>query len=171
MDNKPTIRKWTDIRGLAVVALDTGLKAGTVDDFYFETESNVLRGLRVKTGLSGYKALPTNVISAIGRDTITAANQEMVIEESHDGRIPTLPLGHSLLSCRVMSESGDLLGAVGNIILNTYPAIALRIIAFELAGGPGERNPNHHRTFSAQEVTRYEQDVIVILDQVARQLS
>jgi len=82
MDNKPTIRKWTDIRGLAVVALDTGLKAGTVDDFYFETESNVLRGLRVKTGLSGYKALPTNVISAIGRDTITAANQEMVIEES-----------------------------------------------------------------------------------------
>ena len=95
----------------------------------------------------------------------------MVIEESHDGRIPTLPLGHSLLSCRVMSESGDLLGAVGNIILNTHPANALRIIAFELAGGPGERIPSYHRTFSAQEVTRYEQDVIVILDQVARQLS
>ena len=170
MDNKPTIRKWTDIRGLAVVALDTGLKAGTVDDFYFETESNVVRGLRVKTGLSGYKALPTNVISAIGRDTITAANQEMVIEESHDGRIPTLPLGHSLLSCRVMSESGDLLGTVGNIILSTYPPIALRVAGFELAAGPGERI-THHRTFSAQEVIHYGQDVIVILDQVARQLS
>ena len=171
MDNKTTIRKWTDIRGLAVVALDTGLKAGTVDDFYFETESNVLRGLRVKTGLSGYKELPTNVISSIGRDTITTANQEMVIEESHDGRIPTLPLGHSLLSCRVMSESGDLLGAVGNIIINIHPAIDIIIIAFELTGGPGERHPIHHRAFSAQEVTRYEQDVIVILDQVARQLS
>ena len=171
MDNKPTTRKWTDIRGLAVVALDTGLKAGTVDDFYFETESNVVRGLRVKTGLSGYKELPTNGIRAIGRDTITTANQEMVIEESHDGRIPALPLGHSLLSCKVMSESGHLIGAVGNIILNTYPPIALRVVAFELARGPGERNPNYHRTFSAQEVTRYEQDVIVILDQVARQLS
>src|SRR5437588_12691007 len=107
MDNQPTSGKWTDLRGLAVVVLDTGLKAGTVDDFYFETESNVVRGLRVKTGLSGYKALPTNVISAIRPDTITVANQEMVIEESNDGRIPTLPLGHSLLSCRVSSERGD----------------------------------------------------------------
>ena len=164
MDNKPTIRKWTDIRGLAVVALDTGLKAGTVDDFYFETESNVVRGLRVKTGFSGHKELPTNGISAITRDAITTANQERVIEESHDGRIPTLPLGQSLLSCKVMSESGDLLGTVGNIVLNTYPPIALRVTAFELAGG-------HHRTFSAQEVTHYGQDVIVILNQVARQLS
>src|SRR3989440_9000358 len=136
MDNKPTTRKWTEIRGLAVVALDTGLKAGTVDDFYFETESNNVRGLRVKTGLSGYKELPTNGISAIGRDAITTANQERVIEESHDGRIPTLPLGHSLLSCRVMSESGDLIGAAGNIILSTHPPIALRVVAFELAGGP-----------------------------------
>ena len=79
MDNNPTTRKWTDIRGLAVVALDTGLKVGTVDDFYFETESNAVRGLRVKTGLSGYKALPSNGISSIGRDAITAENQEMVI--------------------------------------------------------------------------------------------
>ena len=171
MNNKPTTRRWTDIRGLAVVALDTGLKAGTVDDFYFETESNVVRGLRVKTGLSGFKELPTNGISAITRDTITTANEERVIEESHDGRIPTLPLGHSLLSCKVMSESGDLLGTVANIILNTHPPIALRIVTFELAGGPGERISKSHRSFSAQEVARYERDVIVIFDQIARQLS
>src|SRR5437660_7897334 len=85
MNSNPTTRKWTDIRGLAVVALDTGLKVGTVEDFYFETESNAVRGLRVKTGLSGYKALPSNSISAFGRNAITTANQEMVIEESHDG--------------------------------------------------------------------------------------
>ena len=164
MDNNPTTRKWTDIRGLTVVALDTGLKVGTVDDFYFEPESNAVRGLRVKTGLSGYKELPTNGISTIGRDTITTANDEMVIDERHDGRIPALPLGHSLFSCKIMSENDDLVGTVGNIILSTYPPIALRVVAFELAGG-------RHRTFSAQEVTRYGQDVIVILDQVARQLS
>ena len=164
MDKNPTTRKWIDIRGLAVVVLDTGIKVGTVDDFYFESESNAVRGLRVNTGLSGYKELPSNGISAIGRDAITTANQEMVIDERHDGRIPTLPLGHSLLSCKIMSENDDLVGTVGSIILNTYPPIALRVTAFELAGG-------HHRTFSAQEVTYYGQDVIVILDQVARQLS
>ena len=75
MDNNPTTRKWTDIRGLAVVALDTGIKVGTVDDFYFESESNAVRGLRVNTGLFGYKELPSNGISAIGRDAITTANQ------------------------------------------------------------------------------------------------
>src|SRR5437764_14331994 len=122
MDNKPTIRKWTDIRGLAVVALDTGLKAGTVDDFYFETESNVVRGLRVKTGLSGYKALPTNVISAIGPDTITAANLEMMIEESHNGRITTLPLGHKLLNCSTMIDIGQLVGFGQNRNLMTNAA-------------------------------------------------
>ena len=171
MNNKPTTRKWTDIRGLAVVALDTGLKVGTVDDFYFETESNVVRGLRVKTGLSGYKELPTNGISDIRRDAITAANQERVIEESHDGRIPALPLGHSLLSCKVTSESGDLLGTIGNIVLNTYPPIALRVVAFELVGGSGERITKFNRTFSAQEVSRYERDVIIIFDRAARQLT
>ena len=170
MDNNPTTRKWTDMRGLAVVALDTGIKVGTVDDFYFETESNAVRGLRVNTGLLGYKALPSNGISAIGRDAITTANQEMVIEESHDGRIPALPLGHNLFSYKIMSESGDHIGTVGNIILNTHPPIALRVAGFELAAGPGERI-THHRTFSAQEVIHYGQDVIVILDQVARQLS
>jgi uncharacterized protein YrrD len=164
MDKNPTTRKWIDIRGLAVVVLDTGIKVGTVDDFYFESESNAVRGLRVNTGLSGYKELPSNGISAIGRDAITTANQEMVIDERHDGRLPALPLGHSLLSYKIMSESGDLVGTVGSIILNTFPPIALRVVAFELAGG-------RHRTFSAQEVTHYGQDVIVILDQVARQLS
>ena len=164
MDKNPTTRKWIDIRGLAVVALNTGIKVGTVDDFYFESESNAVRGLRVNTGLSGYKELPSNGISAIGRDAITTANQEMVIDERHDGRIPALPLGHSLLSYKIMSENDDLVGSVGNIILSTYPPIALRVVAFELAEG-------RHRTFSAQEVTHYGQDVIVILDQVARQLS
>ncbi len=115
MDKNPTTRKWIDIRGLAVVVLDTGIKVGTVDDFYFESESNAVRGLRVNTGLSGYKELPSNGISAIGRDAITTANQEMVIDERHDGRLPALPLGHSLLSYKIMSESGDLVGTVGSI--------------------------------------------------------
>jgi uncharacterized protein YrrD len=171
MDSNASTRKWTEIRGLAVVALGTGLKVGTVEDFYFEPESNSVRGLRVKTGLFGNKALPSNAISSIGRDAIITANEEMVIDESHDGRLPELPLGHNLLSYKVISESGSVVGTVGNIFLNTEPPVALRVTRFELAGNLGERITRHYQTFSAQEVIRYGQDVIVILDQAARQLS
>lgn len=164
MKYNPTVQRWTEIRGMPVVALNTRLTIGIVEDFYFEPESNALRGLRVKTGLSGYKALPSNAISAIGSDAITTDNAEMVIEESHDGRIAELPSGHSLFSYKIVSENGDVVGTVGNILLNTNPPIALRIAAFELAG-------RGYQVFSANEVTHYGRDVIVILDQVARQLT
>ena len=68
MDNSLSIRRWSDLRNLAVVALDTKIKVGTVDDFYFEPETNAVRGLRVKTALSGYRALPANFINEIKKD-------------------------------------------------------------------------------------------------------
>ena len=170
MNNDPMTRKWTDLRGMAVVALDSGEKLGTVEDFFFEPEENAIRGFRVKTGFFGAKALPTTAISSIGRDAIVTSNKEMLINEDHDGRLPTLPLGSNLMSYKVMSESGNVVGSVGNLLINTTPPNALRVSGYEMSGNLGERITGHYQTFSANEVTRYGQDVIVILDQVARGL-
>src|SRR5437016_2744639 len=115
MDNNLSIRRWSEFRNLAVVALDTKIKVGTVDDFYFEPETNAVRGLRVKTALSGYRALPANFINEIKKDVITTDSAVMVIEEDHDRRLSQLPLGHSLLSRKVIGENGRVVGTVGNI--------------------------------------------------------
>jgi uncharacterized protein YrrD len=165
-----SVRKWSDLQGLAVVTLDTGAKLGTVEDFYFEPEANAIRGLRVKTGLFGSKALATSAISSIGRDAVVTANKDMIIDEKHDGRLPQLPLGHILLSYKVMGENGTLVGSIGNILIDTNPPNALRVVGYELSGNIGERITGHYQTFSANEVTRYGRDVIVILDQVAKGL-
>lgn len=159
------IRRWAQLRGLDVTIPSEGRKAGTVDDFYFDTESSEIYALRVKIGLAGYRALTSNAISTIEPDKITIANPQMLIDERHDGRLPVLQLGTTLPSYKVMSESGKLVGTVGNILLAVDPPVALRISGFELVGG------RRNRTFSAHEITRYEEGVITILDQVAKKLT
>ncbi len=159
------VRRWSQLRGIDVMIPSEGKKAGVVDDFYFDAESNEVYALRVKIGLAGYRGLTSNAISTIEQDKVTIVNPQMLIDERHDGRLPVLQLGNSLPSYKVMSESGKLVGTVGNILLAVDPPIALHIAGFELTGG------RRNSTFSAHEITRYEEGVITILDQVAKKLS
>jgi uncharacterized protein YrrD len=161
LDNYNSIRNWFDLRGLPVTIPGEGQSLGTVDDFYYKAGTNAIYALRVKTGLSGFKALAASAISTIVRNAVTVASEEMLIDESNGGDLTDLPLGNNLLSYEVLSESGTSLGTVGNILLATNPPVALRIAAFQLAGG---------KTFSAQEVTDYGKSEIYILDKVARRL-
>jgi hypothetical protein len=132
-----------------------------VDDFYYKVGTNAIYALRIKTGLSGFKALAASATSTIERNAVTVISQEMLIDESNGGDLTELPLGNNLLGYSVLSESGTLLGTIENILLATYPPVALRIAAFKLAGG---------KTFSAEEVTSYGRGELYILDKVAKRL-
>ena len=161
MDSYNAIRNWLDLRGLPVTLPLEGRSVGKVDDFYYKEGTNAVYALRVKQRIYGFKALATSAISTIGPDAFTVVNEQMLIDESNDGVLSQLPLGNNLLSYKVISESGTLLGAIGNILLATDSPVALRIAAFQLADG---------RIFSAKEVTDYGRDEIYILDRVARRL-
>ena len=161
MDSYNSIRNWFELNGLPVTIPGEGRSVGTVDDFYYKDGTNAIYALRVKTGLSGFKALASSAISTIARDAVTVASEQMLIDESNGGDLTELPLGSNLFSYRVLSESGTSLGTVGNILLATNPPVALRIAAFQLAGG---------KTFSAKEVTGYGKGEVYILDKVAKRL-
>jgi uncharacterized protein YrrD len=161
LDSYNSIRSWSELRGLPVTIPAEGRTVGTVDDFYYKDGTNAVYALRVKTGLSGFKALAASAISTIARNAVTVANEEMLIDESNGGDLTDLPLGNNLLSYNVFSESGTSRGTVENIILATNPPVALRIAAFQLAGG---------KTVSAQEVTGYGRGEIYILDKAAKRL-
>lgn len=161
MDSYNSIRSWFELRGLPVTIPGEGRRVGTVDDFYYKDGTNAIYALRVKTGLSGFKALSASAISTIVQNAVTVASEQMLIDESNGGDLTGLPLGSNLLSYNVLSESGTSLGTVGNILLATNPPVVLRIAAFQLAGG---------KTFSAQEVTGYGKGEIYILDKAARRL-
>ncbi len=161
MDSYNSIRNWFELRGLPVTIPGEGRSVGTVVDFYYKAGSNAIYALRVKSGLSGFKALAASAISTIARNAVTVASEEMLIDESNGGDLTELPLGSNLFSYRVLSESGTSSGTVGNILLATNPPVALRIAAFQLVGG---------KTFSANEVTNYGKGEIYIMDKVAKRL-
>ena len=169
------IKKWSDLSGLAIVSIASGSKVGTLDDFYFDPSvnpaANSIRGLRVKTGMFSHRALPVSAINAIGQDAITIDNEELLIHEKDEADYATLPLGQSLLSYKVMSEGGTIIGTIGNVLLDVTTPKALHIYAFEMAGGLRSRISGHYSTFYAQQVIRYGQDVLIIPDAVATELS
>ena len=161
MDSYNSIRNWFDLRGLPVNIPSEGRSAGIVDDFYYKVGTNAIYALRIKTGLSGFEALVASAISAIERNAVTVASQEMLIDESNGGDLTEFPLGNNLLTYIVLSESGNSLGAIENILLATNPPVALRIAAFQLDSG---------KIFSAEEITSYGRGELFILDKVAKRL-
>ncbi len=166
MDNSKLIRKWSDLYGLPVIT--AGKKVGTVDDFYLEPETNAIRSFRINTGVYGYRLLQSSAINTIEQKAITIANEYMLAEEKTDGRLPALLPGRQVLSYKVMSEGGTVVGKVGNALIDTSIPVTLRVVAFELGGDSHSRLGQRSRTFAASEVTGYERDAVVVLDRVAK---
>ncbi len=171
MENSETGKRWSELHNLAIVTIDSGKKVGTLEDFYFEPRTNEVYALYVKTGTFGHRALRCTSLNAIGTDAITFADESNLIEEKADALLATLPLGRALLTYKVLSEGGTVVGAVGNVVLDTSTPGNLRVVAFELAGGLRNRLSGHYPSFSASQVVRYGSDVLVIPDSVALPLT
>jgi uncharacterized protein YrrD len=170
MDNIQATRKWSEIDGLAVVSLADGKKIGTVDDFYFDPTNSKIYALRMKTGLFGHKVIQVATISSIGQDAITIPNEEKLYSESEDPKLPAFFSGRNLLTYKIMSASGNVIGTTGNVLLDISVPTALRIAAFELSGGLGDHISGRFPTFSSSQVVRYGQDVLVVPDEVVQTL-
>jgi sporulation protein YlmC with PRC-barrel domain len=150
---------WNDLRGKPVLISEQGRQAGVVEDFYYDPGTQAISALRVNAGLGGYRILLPGAISSIGRAGVTIANPEMLIDEANAGPIYQLPSGHRLLGFRILTESGEPIGTVRNIVLGIYPPVALRISSFELENRPARR-------ISAHEITGFLEDSLTVIDQV-----
>ncbi len=171
MQNNETGKRWSDLHNIAIVTIDSGKKVGTLEDFYFEPRTNSVYALYIKTGVFGHRALKASTINAIGTDAITFADENNLIEEKNDELLSTLPLGRALLTYKVLSEGGTVVGTVGNVLFDTSVPANLRVIAFELSGGIRNKLSGRYPTFSSAQVVRYGADVLVIPDSVALQLT
>lgn len=170
MQNTSNIRKWSEFKGQAAVALDNGKKVGTIEDFYFEPQTSAIYALQIKTGLFGHRALPLTHIKAFGVDAITFDSEQNLTKEEKGSHLETLPLASALNQYRVLSEGGTVVGTIGNILLEVIDPSQLRLAGFELVGGLREKLSGHHHTFGANQVVSYGHDVIVIPDAVAQTL-
>ena len=170
MANTQATKKWTELSGLAIVSLADGKRLGACDDFFFEPATQHIYGLRVKTGMLGHRVLLTTSINSIGQDAITTANEEQLISESELKSLPTVVAGRNLDSYKIMSESGTIIGKLGNVLIDTSIPNNLRLASFELAGNLIQHIGGRYHTFAADRVVRYGADVLVIPDEVAQNL-
>src|SRR5579872_2185275 len=83
-----SIKRWSELKNLAVVAIDNGSKVGTLEDFYFDPSANPaansIRGFRVKTGMFSHRALPASAINAVGTDAVTFDREDMLLHEKDE---------------------------------------------------------------------------------------
>jgi uncharacterized protein YrrD len=166
----PTIKKWSELQGLAAVSINNGKKAGTIEDFYFDIQNSDVKALLIKTGLVGHRALLTSSITAIGQQALTFTDENFLIKESNDPDLPKMPLGRALVSYRVLTEGGNVVGTIGNIILDISTPAKLRIAEFELAGGLFSHLSGNFPTFKANQIIRYGHDVIIVSDAAVESL-
>jgi sporulation protein YlmC with PRC-barrel domain len=148
------IMYWGDLRGQPIILAQQGREAGVVEDFYYEPGTQAIHALRVNAGLQGYRILLPSAIGSFGRDGVTIANENMLIDEANAGPVYQLPLGHRLLGFNVINESGRKLGVVRNLFLGIYPPVALRIAGFEL----------DNRRISAHAITEFGEDTLTVME-------
>lgn len=157
------VLSWSDLRGKQVTQVDQGRdQYGIIEDFYYDTETRAIYALRVNARLAGYRVLLSSAIRSIGREGATVVNANMIIPEDNAGPVYQFPRGSQLIGFEVLSEQGERLGVVRNIILGIYPPVALRIAAIDLGGGV---------RISASEITRFSEGKLSIIEQAARTLS
>jgi len=159
MENNSSIMRWSALHNLPVRIPSEGVTIGTVEDFYFKPDTNAVYALGVRLRLLGDRSLPVTGIRSIGPDGVMIPSAEMLLE-----RLPPLPTGQSLVSAKLMSESGRDLGMMKEIVLGIEPVIAMRIAGFEMLMHGGRQS----QTVGADAVGRYNDGTVVLTDAAAK---
>lgn len=171
MNVVPNIKKWSDLRGMPVVSVDGGKKIGTCEDLYLDPAGQLVYAIRVKAGLLSHKVLPSMSISTIGQDAVTVAREDDLVGQNEDEKLTMMPMAEEILSDKVMSEDGTLVGVVGNILIDVSTPSSPHMTAFELTRGLRAKIGGKYEAFEANQVLSYGQDVLVISNAEAQHLS
>ncbi|HEY1351493.1 MAG TPA: hypothetical protein VGF67_17880 [Ktedonobacteraceae bacterium] len=154
---------WSELDAKPVLIAGQGRQAGSVEDFYYDPGTQAIGALRVRTVLHGYRILLPSAIQSLGRAGVTIANPERLIDEANAGPIYQLPTGNRLRGSRILTERGELVGCVRDLVLGIYPPVALRISSFELE----ERRT---RRVSAHEIIGFGDGSLTVLNQTREAL-
>lgn len=121
-----------ELDGRAVIDLDTAEKLGFVDEIYLDPSGSRLAALKATEGASlvggGRRTIiPAASIASIGPEAIMLRPTGKV--DLSPPRIDSLPRLSNIMGRKVVTESGKLLGAIGDVLIEDAGG---RIAGFEL---------------------------------------
>ena len=125
----------TELGGRAVVEMDAAEKLGNVHKVILDPDGRRVAGFVLARGGSLFNTgseatLPASAVHAIGPDAITVRSR--TINDAEADRLEQLPRVSDLVGRKVVSQDGQLLGTVDDVLIE--PADG-RIIGYALEGG------------------------------------
>ena len=159
----------SELKGRPVVSLAAADKIGNVNTVILDPATNRMLALKVKHGLIGSgKTLLASDIRNIGVDAVTINDHNLLHEHETDlpelGNMPTL---EELTALKVVSESGTLLGVVGDVEIDPEQ---YNIVAYEMNGSLWEQLTRREKRFAALQGIKAGKDLLVVPDSVVTEL-
>jgi uncharacterized protein YrrD len=128
------VREAKDLLKKPVIATTSGQQLGEVDQLLFEPGQHALYGMVIKARDGGPSLLlQREQIRSIGKDAITVEREEST--ERFDANSTAQHLantGGHLGGLEVMTEDGEKLGKVDNVMLNEDGTVA----SYQISSGP-----------------------------------
>lgn len=167
-DNVSTI-KASELKGRAVVSLSQAEKIGSVVSVILDPAASRVAGLTVRTGiLGGPKLLRASDIRSLGIDAVTIHDSSLLHDDS--GEVPELkdlPTLDDMIEMKIISESGQLLGALGNVEIDPDQ---YQITRYELSGTLWDQLTHSNRTFDAAPGLRFGKQLLIVPDAIGAAL-
>lgn len=150
-----------DLKGRAVVTLSDANKIGAIDDCYFDPVYRQVLGFRVKSHAFGpVEALPRASVAAIGANAVTVATPDVLVLEERFRASQPVALAHDLNGSRVVTEGGELLGAVHDLELDDE---ALNVTALVLDAPLLDHWRHRVPLITTDRIQRIGQDGIIVV--------
>ena len=132
------LMRGADLIGRPVVDASVGEDLAEVKDVMFDPAQGILTGFTLRNrGFLGRKlkhVLPIGEVTAVGTDAVMVAGAE-ALTHPKDAPSEAVPeRGGDVLADQVITESGQLLGNVRDVIV--LGGAQPRVVAFEVSGGP-----------------------------------
>jgi len=167
-DSLSTI-KASELKGRAVVSLTQAEKIGTVASVILDPAASRVAGLTVRTGiLGGPKILRASDIRSLGIDAVTIHDSSLLHDDT--GEVPELkdlPTLDDMIEMKIISESGQLLGTLGNVEIDPDQ---YQITRYELSGTLWDQLKHSNRTFDAVPGLRFGKQLLVVPDAIGMAL-
>jgi uncharacterized protein YrrD len=157
--------KASELKGRAVVSLTQAEKIGTVASVILDPAASRVAGLTVRTGiLGGPKILRSSDIRSLGIDAVTIHDSSLLHDDT--GEVPELkdlPTLDDMIEMKIISESGQLLGTLGNVEIDPDQ---YQITRYELSGTLWDQLKHSNRTFDAVPGLRFGKQLLVVPDTI-----
>ncbi len=129
------MRRRSELIGLLVLTKDGARRLGQVADVLVSASDGRVIGLLLTGGSAflGHRVYPYEEVAAIGNGAVLVNSESAVISTRDGGKLKQLLARHNeVVGKRILSESGDDLGVVADLVFDPDTG---RVLGYEVSGG------------------------------------